>query len=77
MTTRKTRIPGGLPTALLVSAEQAADRLGVGTQTVYRLIQQGQLPAVRVSGTPGTPGMLRIRVRDLEQWVGSLPTIGT
>jgi len=77
MSSRAARIPGGPPTALLLSIDDAAARLGISDDAVRRLIAQGRLAAVRVPGRTDAPGKLRIRVRDLEEWVGSLPTVGT
>lgn len=76
MSDRARRVPGGLPTALLLSVEDAAARLGVSDDTVRRLIAGGHLPAVRVPGRTDAPGSLRIRVRDLERWVANLPEVG-
>ena len=48
---------------LTISAKEAAQRLGIGLTTTYRLLQSGRLRAVRV----GTRPNFRIPVRAIEQ----------
>ena len=48
---------------VLYSPAEVADQLGVHVDTVYRLIKDERLRAVRIGGIPG--GALRIRKRDL------------
>jgi excisionase family DNA binding protein len=58
----------------LLTVEQVAARLQVSRATVYRLISNGQLPALQLAG-PGST--LRISRRELEQWLfGSSPNTG-
>ena len=49
----------------LLTVAQAAELLAVSRPTVYRLIREEGLPAVRPSGD------LRFREEDIEQWVES------
>ena len=48
----------------LLSARETARILNTSGQTVYRLINSGKLPAVKVS-----PRLLRIRRADLEAYI--------
>jgi excisionase family DNA binding protein len=50
----------------LLTVEQVAARLQVSKPTVYRLINQGQLPALQLAG-PGST--IRIAERELEEWL--------
>lgn len=45
---------------------QVADRLQVSRATIYRLVGNGQLPALQLAGRGST---LRISERQLEQWL--------
>lgn len=49
--------------AELLTAQEVADLLRVSTMTVYRLIRQGELPAVRVGRS------YRVRRPDLEAYL--------
>jgi len=49
--------------SLTVSPHEAAERLGIGRGTVYRLVKAGRLPAVRVGKRPH----FRIPVAALER----------
>ena len=51
----------------LLTVEQAAAVLGVGSRTVRRLIWRGDLPAVRP-----VPGSVRIDSRDLAAYIEQL-----
>ena len=54
---------------LLLKIPEVADRLTMSRSKVYELIQSGELPSVRIDRSR------RVRVRDLETFVGSL-TVG-
>jgi excisionase family DNA binding protein len=49
-----------------LTVEQVAARLQVSKGTIYRLISNGQLPAVQLAGPRST---LRISQRELEEWL--------
>jgi excisionase family DNA binding protein len=49
--------------SLTISAKEAAQRLGIGLTTTYKLLRQGRLRAVRV----GTRPNFRIPVRAIEE----------
>ena len=49
--------------ALTISAREAAQRLGIGLATTYRLLRTGRLPAVRVGKRPN----FRIPLRAIEE----------
>jgi excisionase family DNA binding protein len=51
---------------VLLGAAEVARRLGVSRQTVYRLVREGSLPAVRLGGPDAS---LRIREDGLERWL--------
>jgi excisionase family DNA binding protein len=55
----------------LLSAAAVAERLGVHRATVYRYVQEGELPAIRL----GEDGPLRIRSDVLEQWLAQYPVV--
>lgn len=55
---------------LLLRIPEVADRLTMSRTKVYELIQSGALPSVRIDRSR------RVRVRDLEAFVGSLPVGG-
>lgn len=48
---------------LLLTVEEAARYLGIGRTLAWRLVQERQLPSVRVGRC------VRVPVRDLEAWV--------
>ncbi len=56
----------GTPERLL-SVREAAERLGVSRQHVYRLVQRGELPGLHVGG------VVRIDPRELEEWLYGPP----
>ena len=56
---------------LFVTVEEAAELLSCSKATVYRLIHEGVIPAVRMPSAKGA-GSYRIRVADLER---SLPPV--
>jgi excisionase family DNA binding protein len=64
--------------ALAYSVIDAADVVGVSTDTIRRAIKAGDLPAKRTSRTPaGRPsGYILIRRVDLEEWLARLPDDG-
>ena len=51
----------------LLSAREAARRLGMSVATIKRLIHSGELPAVRTTDT--CSGHWRIRESTIERWV--------
>ena len=53
-------------TQILLTVEQVAWRLQVSKPTVYRLISNGQLPAIQLAGPRST---LRISQREFEEWL--------
>ena len=48
---------------LLLTVEEAAQRLGIGRTLAWRLVQERELPSVRVGRC------VRVPLRDLEAWV--------
>ena len=50
--------------ARLITLEQAAVRLGLSAQTVWRWVARGRLPAVRLG-----PRCLRVRQEDIDEFV--------
>lgn len=52
---------------ILLSADSAATKLGIGLTTFYKLIKQGQIPSVRFSSR-----LVRYRLCDLEALITSL-----
>lgn len=47
-----------------VTVAEVAEMLRVSNMTVYRLVQSGQLPAVRIGRS------YRIRAEDVDRWLG-------
>jgi excisionase family DNA binding protein len=59
-------------TARLLTVPEVAERLGISRVTVYRLIHERELPALRLrSGPKRAP--LRIWEDELERWLDSRP----
>ena len=54
----------------LLSVAQAAKRLNVSKPTIYRRIQEGDLPALRVGSGIGP---IRIDADELERWLYGMP----
>ena len=54
---------------MLLSPKQAAERLGVCTKTIYRRIEDGSLPGIRLSAK-----ILRIDEQDLQEYIAKLKT---
>lgn len=52
-----------------VSPAEVAERLGISLRTVWRRIQDGELPAVQAAPKPGLTTRTRIRVEDLEAFI--------
>lgn len=50
------------PRELLITVREAAERVRLGKDTVYRLIAQGKFPHKRIGG------VLRVPVKALEKW---------
>ena len=65
-----TEDPAGVDQRLTVDYRTAAFRLGISDRSVQRLVAAGELPAVDVAGN------VRIRTRDLTDYVDSLPVRG-
>ena len=55
------------PTPLLLKYDEAAALLAVSKSKLYRMVIDGEIPAVRFGGN------IRIRMTDLEQLVAGLP----
>lgn len=54
----------------LITASQAADRLGLRAETIRRLIARGDLRAINIGGDSSrTSVRWRIDPRDLDTWV--------
>jgi excisionase family DNA binding protein len=51
----------------LLTVEQVAERLQVSKWSVYRRIEAGELPAIRLGSTNRAP--LRISERELQAWL--------
>jgi excisionase family DNA binding protein len=56
-------------TRTVLSPADVADLLGVHRASVYRRIQAGELPAIRL----GSEGPLRVRSAELEAWLTQYP----
>lgn len=64
------------PPARLLTDEQAGDYTGTSKPYIRRLIERGVLKRVELPTTDGSPGrarLLRLDVRDLDQWIDALP----
>ncbi len=48
---------------LLLTVEEAAQRLGIGRTLAWQLVRDGQLPSVRLGR------LVRVPVRGLEDWL--------
>jgi excisionase family DNA binding protein len=57
------------PRSRYVTVAEVADQLRVSNMTVYRLVQAGQLPAVRVGRS------YRIREEDVDHWLAGQYTV--
>ncbi len=57
------------PLRVLLTVEEAADRLSIGRTTLYALISAGQIASVRIGR------LRRLRPADLEAYVAYLPAI--
>jgi excisionase family DNA binding protein len=55
---------------LAVDYDDAADKLGISSRSVRRLVRSRELPAVKITGQP------RIRTADLVEYVAGLDPIG-
>jgi excisionase family DNA binding protein len=62
-----------LVTGALLGADEVGARLGVSRQTVYRLVREGHLPAVRLADTGSS---LRFDPERLERWIAARETGG-
>jgi excisionase family DNA binding protein len=60
-----------LTNATLLSPTEVAELLGVHRASVYRRINSGELPAIRL----GEDGPLRIRSDELEAWLAANPAV--
>jgi excisionase family DNA binding protein len=56
-------VTSAIETRRLLRVREAAERLTVSEQTVYRLIERGELPALRIAGA------IRLDARELEHWL--------
>jgi len=59
------------PPAALLTIPEVASRLRVSRWTIYRAIEAGRLPALRVGA--GERGALRVDAGELERWLFSEP----
>jgi excisionase family DNA binding protein len=57
--------PQNLPKLLTV--RQVAERLGLSLWSVYRRVEAGEIPAVRLGSTRKAP--IRVSEAELEQWL--------
>lgn len=55
----------------LLNLGQVAERLGVSKTTAWRLVERGELPSVRITGT-----MRRILPEDLEAFIAARREVG-
>ncbi len=60
-----TRVPGASPLGPVLTVAEVAEALRVSTMTVYRLVNTGELPAMRVGKN------IRIRATDLDAFVAA------
>ena len=58
-------VAGGAPEPLLLTIEQAAERLGIGRTHLYSLMTSGELQVVRIGKC------VRVPARALADWVDS------
>lgn len=54
---------------LLLTAEEAAERLGIGRTTMFALIRSGEVPSVSIGR------LRRIRAADLEAFTNNLTAV--
>jgi excisionase family DNA binding protein len=52
-----------------LTPQAAAERAGVAVATIRRAIKRGDLPAFRIA----QGRLVRLRVEDLDQWLGATP----
>ncbi len=50
-------------TKMLLTVEEAARRLGIGRSLAWRLVQEGEIPSVRLGR------LVRVPMRQLEEWL--------
>lgn len=55
--------PQGSPDAVWLSSQEAARRLGVTSRTLYRFIDQGDLPAYRLGR------VIRLKLVDVDRFI--------
>lgn len=60
--------------SVLLGAGEVARRLGVSKQTVYRLVRERELPAVRFGDTRGAT--VRFDPHAIEEWISEHATGG-
>jgi len=61
----------------LLTVKIVAEQLSVSTKTVYRLIEEGQLKALRIGSEEGTGrGVLRVKPSDLKRYMNRPQTNG-
>ncbi len=63
------------PQAVLLTAQAAAVRLSVSRASLYRLIKDGRLTAVRLAVESEGRGQLMVRASDLAAFVKGLPDV--
>jgi excisionase family DNA binding protein len=52
---------------LLLRIDDAAQRLSISRATMYRLIQRGEVPIIRIGSA------VRVRAFELDLWVAGIP----
>ena len=59
-------MPGMTPSADIewLSTQEAARRLGITTRTLYRFVDQGELPAYRMGR------VIRLQAADIDEFIG-------
>jgi excisionase family DNA binding protein len=60
------------PSTVWLSVQETADRYGISTKTIYRLVQRGELPASTMRGTR----VLRIAAVDADRLLAPVPAAG-
>jgi excisionase family DNA binding protein len=55
----------------LLRAVEVQRELGVSRATVYRMMNDGTLPAYRFGGRKGRRAMIRVSYQDLRMWIAA------
>ena len=67
--TQVTSAPTSIPDQILLRVGRAAELLDVSRSTLYVLVHQGLVPAIRIKNS------IRIPVDRLRQWIAEQPTV--